>query len=583
MPAKADFSMFRTVVRSFSTEERKSFFGLLLSKALLVFFDIFGLLALGATISNLTGNSASAHLVNIYLANLGFSLDTNLLLIFVTLLLFIAKGVFSIYFNSRTSHLVAKLETRKSTEYLTKYLEQDLEIKERYSKNYLIQALTDGTSHAFGSTIVAYSIIFGELTLFLAVSIFLLSIDWIAYIAVMSLLFLIAVALSKLVGAKIARLASEAQDSRLKAGEGLVDIQNNLRQIHSIGRSWNYVKQFEIRRGKLANATSKILMLHSVPRYIIEIGLVLAIGVFTLPQVLGLRLSMSPGDLAIFVAGIVRLIAATLPLQNQLNVLRQSREEAQLALDLENLSSPNEFLASQTHNLRKNKKQQPIVVKMDNLTFRYPASDRDTFTGLTCEIPFGSFVAVTGRSGSGKSTFADILLGLRRPSSGVLEFIEDGGTESIRGSTSNMAYVPQRNELFSGTLRQNVALDPLLQGTLEDQRLIQALMRADLGDFVDSLPKGLDTLILKDTSFSGGQIQRIGLARALYSDPRILVVDEVTSALDVQSAQAIQNTLLKLKGQVTVFLIAHQKLMFEEADITLDFDKHPRPNVVITR
>jgi len=169
-----------------------------------------------------------------------------------------------------------------------------------------------------------------------------------------------------------------------------------------------------------------------------------------------------------------------------------------------------------------------------------------------------------GPSGAGKSTIADLLCSLLKPTSGrVYRTPSPGVLEKTLGRVS---YVPQKPGLVSGTILQNVALgqEPSL---VNRAKVVESLERANLGALLESLPEGIDTSLGKlNDNLSGGQMQRLGLARAMYFDPQLLVMDEATSALDADSEAVIQDILDELRGKVTVVIIAHRLNTIQYAD-----------------
>jgi ATP-binding cassette subfamily C protein len=175
-------------------------------------------------------------------------------------------------------------------------------------------------------------------------------------------------------------------------------------------------------------------------------------------------------------------------------------------------------------------------------------------------------VAIFGTSGGGKSTLADLILGLLKPTSGVVELSGVEPMVLIKNRPGLLGYVPQRPGMISGTIYQNIVLG-LEPHLVDRERLNRAIDDAHLTPLINSLPDGLNTDIGKrKDELSGGQLQRIGLARALYSQPKLLVMDEATSALDAESENEINRALDKMRGKVTVILIAHRLNTIQKSD-----------------
>ena len=211
-------------------------------------------------------------------------------------------------------------------------------------------------------------------------------------------------------------------------------------------------------------------------------------------------------------------------------------------------------------------------LRVEHLAFQYPEGQHEVLQDVSFTVPKGSFVGVVGPSGAGKTTFVDILLGLLTPTGGKITVDGEDIQTKIRGWQANLSYVPQSIYLIDGTIKDNVALG-VAPGDFDEELLIRVLKMAELYDFVEELPHGVDTMVgERGVKLSGGQRQRIGIARALYYKPEVLVLDEATSALDNETEKSINDTILKLKGQITIIAIAHRVSTLEACDFKVKFD-----------
>jgi ATP-binding cassette subfamily C protein len=174
----------------------------------------------------------------------------------------------------------------------------------------------------------------------------------------------------------------------------------------------------------------------------------------------------------------------------------------------------------------------PLSVEVHGLSYRYPGSQSAALDEVSLRIPAGSFAAIIGPSGAGKTTLAELLIGLGSGDSGTVE-LDGFNPRALRLAAPGLvSYVPQKPGLVSGTIADNVALG-IRREAIDRDRVRAVLEQAQLLGFVESLPEGIDTSVGKQSdAFSGGQVQRIGWARALYVAPRLLVLDEATSGLD---------------------------------------------------
>lgn len=173
-------------------------------------------------------------------------------------------------------------------------------------------------------------------------------------------------------------------------------------------------------------------------------------------------------------------------------------------------------------------------------------------------------IAIIGASGSGKSTLADMLLGLLEPSKGNILVDGVNINNNYCGWHMLIGYIPQLIYIMDDTIRNNVIFG---EGEADDDKIWKALENAQLADFVKNLDEGLDTVVgERGIRLSGGQRQRIGIARALYSNPKILILDEATSALDNETEAAVMGAIERLKGSHTMVIIAHRLTTIRNCD-----------------
>jgi ATP-binding cassette subfamily C protein len=206
-------------------------------------------------------------------------------------------------------------------------------------------------------------------------------------------------------------------------------------------------------------------------------------------------------------------------------------------------------------------------ISLEELTYRYPGSDREVIKGFSLMIEKNESIGIAGPSGSGKSTLVDLILGLHAPSAGGIKV--DGVTiapENISYWRNMIGYVPQDIYLLDDTIAANIAfgIDPKM---IDSKALEEAARGAHILDFIRSLPEGFATVVgERGVRLSGGQRQRIGVARALYHGPEVLILDEATSALDHDTEKAVMDTITQLKGKLTIIIIAHRLSTLEHCN-----------------
>jgi ATP-binding cassette, subfamily B, bacterial PglK len=203
---------------------------------------------------------------------------------------------------------------------------------------------------------------------------------------------------------------------------------------------------------------------------------------------------------------------------------------------------------------------------LENVGFRYDGADRDALSGVNLAIHPGEVIGICGPTGGGKTTLADILTGLQQPTEGSVTVDGRDLTLHTRAWQRRLGVVPQMVFLTDDSLRRNIALG-LRDEEIDDQSLSEVIDLAQLSRFVASLPDGLDATVgERGLRISGGERQRIAIARALYRRPSVLVFDEGTSALDNATEAALVRSIESLRGQRTIILIAHRLSTVREAD-----------------
>jgi ABC-type multidrug transport system fused ATPase/permease subunit len=211
-------------------------------------------------------------------------------------------------------------------------------------------------------------------------------------------------------------------------------------------------------------------------------------------------------------------------------------------------------------------------VELKNLTFCYPEKFDPAVDSVSISIQPGDSVAIVGPSGSGKSTIVDAILGIVKPSSGEVSISGLEPLDAFAKWPGSVSYVPQDIFIANSSIRENVALGyPVSE--INDEIVKNALEKASLEEFWKSLPDGLDTIVGEfGTKISGGQRQRLGIARALFTSPLLLVLDEATSALDGETELSITEAIQKFQGEVTVIMIAHRLATVRNADVVVYVD-----------
>ncbi len=267
--------------------------------------------------------------------------------------------------------------------------------------------------------------------------------------------------------------------------------------------------------------------------------------------ILAYRKTISVGDVVLFQSFFAMIVGAV-------NMILNSYPD--LAKGFESIRSISEILESP--DIEENAGKRPVAsveghFVFENVSYVYEKGQQPAIANLSGEIMAGESIACVGESGSGKTTLMGMVIGFRRPTSGrILLDGADMRELDLRQYRRFLAVVPQTTLLFSGTIRENIVYGA---DTVNDRRLWEVLEMANAAEFVSKMTHGLDSKLGElGTRLSGGQRQRISIARALVRNPKVIILDEATSSLDVVSESLIQEAIQRLIKDRTTFIVAHR-------------------------
>ena len=324
----------------------------------------------------------------------------------------------------------------------------------------------------------------------------------------------------------------------------------------------NFLKNAEIR-------TAKNNFLSSIPKNLLELFVVfLILGILVSYSFLGVEVSQLVPFVTLFVVSAIRLMPGFNNISNSILTIKKLTPNFDYVLnEYESLEENNKeiFEDSKIKNIEFKKN---IVLK--DLKFKYPKRENYVIDGLNLEIKAGEKLGIIGKSGSGKTTLINLISGLLKPSSGNI-FIDDKDMENIYREWKNLiGYVHQDTFILNDTIKNNVAFGKYdLNDT--DKKIIDALKKAQIDEFIDTLEKGLNTE-MKDNgkNLSGGQKQRLGIARALYNDPQLIILDEATNSLDIETEDNFIDEVFKNSKDKTIIFISHKLRSLTKCDRIFD-------------
>jgi ATP-binding cassette, subfamily B, bacterial PglK len=562
-------TIIRQSITFLTKRERLKYFLFLSMRGLLALLDLVGVLGIGVLSASIglfvtqgsdpgrTLELGSISVPAVSYASLGV-FSAAILAVFVT------KAGLSLVLTKQLALLLARVESRAAKEIASRVFSDGVRAKEQKSRDELLFAIQIGSANAFGITLNAVGVLVAEGLLFALVLVTFAVFDPLSALAAIAYFGLISLVTQSLLGRVMNRTSQTIATGQVQATTAINDLWEVAKEAEVLGRkSYFFDRLFKAKigiSGKLATQT----VLSSSPRHILETALLIAIALFALTQVQKADIVSSAVVIGVFLSGGLRLTASLLPLQGAFLMIRQAGPAAERAL---------EILRAQTPVKRKSvadstsfSPEKALEVNVKDVSFTYSGNTRPALIDISLSITAGSQVAFIGPSGAGKSSLGELILGLLTPDVGSVRVSGLPPYELRTSMPGIISFVPQIPRMVSGTIFDNVTLG-IPRSEVNVEQVNMAIQAANLAEVIQQLPEGLETnLGSRHDALSGGQLQRIGLARALYSEPKLLVLDEATSSLDADSENKINQALIGLRGRTTVILIAHRLNTIQHSD-----------------
>lgn len=489
----------------------------------------------------------------------------------------VAKTGLSALMTRKIALFLANRQAEASAQLAREFLSRPLAQVQRWTMPEATYALGAGVAAATVSLLGSAITIAAEVFLFAIVGISLLIYDPLLTITAAVFFGLIGFVLHRVLGRWSERNAEVMKNTSIDTLTAVSEALATYRESTVLNRREFYVDRYESLIGRSAAATANTGFILEVPKYVLESALYLGILVLATVQFLTRDWAAAAATVALFLVAGSRIIPALLRLQGAGITIRNASVQAQPAF----------FMAQYLADTRPTEDRSAIPrsrvvelirseypgfsasVQVSEAWLSYAGTQAPALRGVDLQLPAGASVALVGPTGAGKSSLADLVLGVYEPDAGSVLVGGMTPRDAIDTWPGAIAYVPQAVALVGGSVRANVALG-LPDALIDDDLVWEALERAHLAEFLREHREGLDTSVgERGFRLSGGQRQRLGIARALYTRPKLLVLDEATSALDAETELAIIETLEELEGSVTTITVAHRLATVRHADQVL--------------
>jgi ATP-binding cassette, subfamily B, bacterial PglK len=452
------------------------------------------------------------------------------------------------------------------------YLGSDYTFHLERNSAELINYIKHESYHLFMGVVIPFISFLTELVLVTLIVISLVAVEPIGMLSVVIVTAILGAIYYQLIKQKLVDIGEVRQVQAGKMLQWIAQGLNGIKEIKVIGREEFFVSQFDNHVKMYTGATKLTMTLEIVPRMVLEtFAIIIIVGLV----MIGLSQGRSPGALlsgvTLFAVAAFRLLPAVNRVLVHLTSINYNLSSLNVIYnDLRSLEK--QAVIDRTYNSSAtlapiNQISLNQVLELQNVAYHYPNSEQLAIPDLSMILPKGHMIGIVGHSGAGKTTFIDLLLGLLTPTSGKI--LADGVdiNTNLDSWRENIGYIPQNIYLFDDTIRANIAFGCYPE-QIDEEHVWQVLQAVQLHDFVQDLPDRLDTMIGESGArLSGGQRQRLGIARALYLNPRLLIMDEATSALDNQTERAVAQAIEKLSKDRTVIIVAHRLTTVQKCDV----------------
>jgi len=529
----------------------------------LSFLDLLGVAAIGilgalsitGLQSSKPGDRVNQALELLHIQNLSFQSQVLILAILAVALL-LSRTVISILSTRKILFFLSHKAAKASADLTRKLLTQPLLEVQKKSSQETLYAVTNGVSTLLLGVVGTFVNMVSDAALLVILILGLVVIDPGTTLGMLALFSIVSFVLYKILREKVRALGRKNVELTISSSEKLLEVLSTYREAIVRNRRMHYADLISGIRYQLGDVNAENSFVPYISKYVLELTVLMSALIISATQFFINDAPRAIGTLTVFLAAGVRIAPAALRIQQGLLGIKSNLSSAQPTLDLISRYKINQ--PEKDFSITPTSDEFLPKVSVINLDFTYPDTTEVLLHQISFESDPGSVTALVGPTGAGKTTLIDLVLGIHQSKNNSVTISGVDPRDAVSMWPGKIAYAPQDTVVIQGTIRQNVALGFNLE-EIDDESVKQAIAIAQLDKFISSLPEGLNTQVgERGSRLSGGQKQRLGIARALFTDPKLLILDEATSSLDGETELAISTALQNLGGDVTVIVIAHR-------------------------
>jgi ABC-type multidrug transport system fused ATPase/permease subunit len=564
----SNFTKLRSVLAFISKDHKRTLVKFAVIQALtgvldlvgIVLIGVIGSLALRGVLSSSSLNPQVSRMIEI------LNLDEQSLTIQVAVLASIAglclisRSIFAYTVSSRIFYFLGNEGALLSSKLIRKIINKDLAEVEKMTRQETVFILTSGSNKVALDVAGSLVLILADIASLFLIVLTLFVLDAKTAMITMLLFGSLGLILFNHLKNKASVLGRTNSKLFVDLNKSIFNTLDNVRFIKTANLTESRITEFNKLRFLQSKALADLSVMPYVSKYVFEIVLVLGALLISALQFAFHDAIHAITTLTVFMAAGGRLAPAALRLQQSSLLIRANISYALPVLELYNESDV------APPGIREVGEIAPFEGRVDltNVCYKYPETEKNVLRNVNLSLPQKSFTAIVGPSGSGKSTLVDVLLGLNTPTKGQVQISRQAPLQTFAIWPGKVSYVPQRTNLIDGTIAENISYGR----SFENENLIlNAIRIANLEEMISQLPEGISTPIGElGSRLSAGQQQRIGIARALFSKPELLIMDEATSALDAITEKELTDSFAKLRDKVTLIVVAHRLSTILDAD-----------------
>ncbi len=478
----------------------------------------------------------------------------------------VGRSFVSMLMQRKTLFFLSSRSAKISTNLVTKLLSTSILTLRERSTQETVYSLTNGVSKILIGTLATAIGVIVDISLLTIISITLLFLDPVIAVSTFIMFGLIGYILHKFMNTRAGRLGEDFASLSIQSNSKILEALAFYREAVIRNRRGYYSQEIELARKGFSTTEAEISFLPVTSKYIIEISLVVGGLLICALQFIYKDAAQAITSLIVFLAAGTRIAPAVLRIQQGAVQVTTSISAAEPTFELITRLSGINAISEKLFELDVNHFNFEPKIEINNLSLKYPDSDKFALKSLNLVLASGKFIAIVGPSGAGKTTLADCILGIIDPTDGEIKVSGLSPIDAINKWPGAFGYVPQDVVILDGSIKENIGIG-FSYDEIRDDLVGDTLHISVLEDFVKQLPNGIETHVGEQgAKLSGGQRQRLGIARAMYTKPKLLVLDEATSSLDGQTEFEIAKSIQAINGDVTVIMIAHRLSTIKNAD-----------------